>query len=278
MKSSMLNTNTINGIRTVSNWVATLVCVASLAMSTPAWASNPWGRAVGEAQVLHNVTEDLRNRASRLFPNSPATRLACVLDESACGILDLVKCGADWGQLQTALHSFEHINTHLCRAVAADCHMSRDRTIANYLRIIDDRFGDLVRDLSKCKRPIPICPSPYDSYYPPQWPVPYPECEHKPHIPQPVPSHRSIERLNPQIVNPYQPPAIPPQWQGSMPNRSSYQRSTYDFEATKPNHEPQFHTQDGNLAPVDRRSVGREQVERPLATEILGLLMSRATR
>ncbi len=161
------------GIRATSKWAAVVLWISSLAIATPAWASNPWGRAVGEANCLHDVTEDLSHRAHRLFPSSPTTMLTCALDESACRLVELVKCSADWGLLQAGLHEFEHLQTHLCQAVANDCHMSRDRAIANYLRMVDDRFGDLVRDLSKCKVPLPNCPSPYPSHYHSSVPLPY---------------------------------------------------------------------------------------------------------
>ncbi len=278
MKTCGIDGNVTVGVRTVSSWAATLVCIASFSMSNSVLASNPWGRAVGEAQGLHDVTEDLRNRASRLFPTSPATRIACALDESACRILEMVKHGADWGQLQMALESFEHLNTHLCRAIAADCNMSRDRTIANYIRVVEDRFGDLVRDLSKCKRPVSVCPSPYDSYYPPQYPTPYPHYGDEPRIPQHVPTPRSVERYDPRFVNPNLHPAIPDQWQGSMPRNSYYPNSTYDFDTMATNRDHSVQSQVGNLVPVDRRAVENERVERPVASEILGLLMSRALR
>ncbi len=267
-------------VRTVSNWAAAVIWIASFTIATPAQASNPWGRAVGEAQCLHDVTEDLENRTHRLFPNSPATSWTCLLDDAACQLLEMVKCGADWGQLQTALGSFQELNTHVCQLVASDCHMVRDRTIANYLRMVDDRYGDLVRDLSKCKPPVPSCNSPYSSHYHPSHPFPYPQSGLGgiPRIPQPVPSPGEAYNFDPRFVNPNGHPSIPRQWQGSVPRDSYYPRSTYDFEATPSNRGNLTQSQFGNLVPVDRRSVESQSFERPVASEILSLLLSRALR
>ncbi len=264
-------------VRTMSNWATAVVCLVCLMGTTPAWASsNPWARAIGEAKCLHDVTEDLENRTHRLFPNSPATRLTCVLDDVACQLLEMVKCGADWGQLQAALRAFENIQMQVCRLVAADCHMVRDRTIANYLRMVDDRFRDLVRDLSKCKPPVPDCISPYPPHYHPS--LPGIGHDDYPRIPELAPQPREVHNYDPRFVNPNVHPAIPQQWQGAMPQNSYYPRSTYDFDVMSSNRDNSLQSRVGNSVPVDRRSTENNLGERPIASEIMSLLMSRALR
>ena len=265
--------------RSAARFAAALLWLGTVAITTPARASNPWGRAVGEAQCLHDVTEDLRNRAHRLFPAAPATALTCAIDESACQLLDLVKCGADWGQLQVALRRFGEIQAYLCRAITSDCHMSRDRTITNYLRMIDDRYGDLVRDLSKCKPPIPSCNTPYPSHYHPSLPLPFPQPYSGndyggyPDIQQSLQPQPYDNIPDPRYVNPNANPNGPQYWQGSTQRNSYYPRSTYDFDAATAGPSYRQPMNIGSTVPIDRVPSGN-----PVAAEILSLLLSRALR
>jgi len=228
-------------VRYASKLATAMVCLASLAATTPAWASNPWGRAVGEAHALHHVTEDLRNRVHRLFPHSPATPLTRVLDEMACQLRDMVKCGAEWGRLRSGLGAFQDLQRHVDRAIAVDCNLSQDRAIARYLRMIDDRYDDLVHDLSKCK---PWIPGP------------------------PVPSF-----IDPRYLVPPVTPDRPRYWQGSLPRNSfdprstSYSYSTSDFEGLS------SRTDD---RPSDVR--GASLAARPTHADIVGLLLWQVLR
>ena len=210
--------------RNALRWLSVVIALGSLTWSSAARASNPWGRAVGEAHGVQHVTEDLRNRAHRLYAGSPVTALTCAMDDAAIRLVELVKCGADWGALQIELRGFEHLKSHLAHLVPLDCHMNRDRTIAHYLRMIEDRFGDLVRDLSKCKIPVPghqhphfhtdlLIPHSYSDFAPPAYAPP------------------------PPVVV----PRAPEYWQGSVPRETT---------------------------PADR----------PVSSEILAMLISRALR
>ncbi len=269
MKTSIVNK--LIGTRTTSKWATMVLWVSSLVMAAPAYASNPWGRAVGEAQCLHDVTEDLRNRVNRLCPNSIASRLACVVDESACQILDMVKGGADWVQLQSHLQCFQQLESQLCHAVDDDCHLARDRGIQNYLRMIDDRFGDLVRDLSKCKPPAPNCHTAHSYSYQPSILIPYSSNNYGaiPRVPQPMqPQPVYPNGVDPHDGNPGTMPSVPQYWQGSLPRGANYPQSTYDNESMV-----------GLGAQGAQGYAGKTSaVEHPIAAEILTLLLSRVQR
>ncbi|MDZ4848924.1 MAG: hypothetical protein SGI77_06495 [Pirellulaceae bacterium] len=268
-----MNTQTVGrliGTRKTTIFVLSMLCLIFLAASTPAQASNPWGRAVGEAQCLRDVTEDLSNRAHRLFPSCPATEFACALDESACRLREMVKCGADLGSIQAELNRFKEIQSLLCRAVSADFHVARDRSIQNYLRVIDDRYGDLVRDLAKCKPPVPDCRNPYPSHYHPPYPVPYSSSFGSyPRTPQPVQPYSSFQNeLYPRNMNPNVGPNIPQYWQGSIPSNLNNPQSTYDFELQLP----------GNSAGTPRSTSTTLPQEHPIAAEILSMILTNARR
>ena len=257
--------------RTTSKWATMFLWASSLVMAVPAYASNPWGRAVGEAQCLHDVTEDLRNRVNRLCPNSIASQLACVVDESACQILDMAKGGADWGQLQSHLQCFQQLEAQLCHAVADDCHLARDRGIQNYLRMVDDRYGDLVRDLSKCKPPAPSCHTAHSYTYQPSILIPYSSNDYGANrrVPQPVqPQSNYPNAVDPYRANPGTIPSVPQYWQGSLPRGANYRQSTYSNESMYGNQPQGAQGYAGNSSAA----------ENPIALEILSLLLARVQR
>lgn len=225
---------------------------------------NPWSRAVGEADCLHDVTEDLRNRIARLFPGSYSARLACALDESACGLLEMVKCGAAYTHIQLGLQTFDGLRFQLCHAIVQDCRVHRDKGIDRYLSMVDDRFGDLVADLSKCKIPAPTCPSHPSVGFGSSWNLPP-----QGHVlPRPYSSDMRV------LPNPYN-NSVPnfgteePSrfWQGSNVPNGAYPRSTYDNEP--PTHPGSYSR---NL-PTPSNGLVQDH---PIAAEILTMLMQRA--
>lgn len=259
------------GTRTAFKWAAILFSIGHLVGASPVLASNPWGRAAGEAQCLRDVTEDLSNRAHRLFPSAPATAITCVLDESACRLREMVKCGADWNPLQGELQLFQGLQTQLCQTVTHDPCVARDRSIQNYLRMVDDRYGDLVRDLSKCKPPMPSCNSPYPTHYHPSGLTPYAQSSYGvyPTIPQPLqPRPAYPNDRDPHNMNPNGYPSAPQYWQGSLPGDSHFPRSTYDYESLPSNRTDRVTNYASNL----------NSSEHPVAAEILSLLLSRSMR
>ncbi len=224
---------------------------------------NPWSRAVGEADCLHDVTEDLRNRIARLFPGSYSARLACALDESACGLLEMVKCGADYVHIQVGLQNFDSLRFQLCHAIVQDCRVHRDKGIDRYLSMVDDRFGDLVADLSKCKIPAPTSPIRPSVGYPSVWNLPP-----QGHVlPRPYSSDTRV------MPNPYNPsPNFGNEepsrfWQGSNVPGGVFPRSTYDYEVPT---QPGLYTRNLKTEPNDFLQ------QHPVAAEILTMLLQQA--
>jgi hypothetical protein len=202
-----------------------LLAVVSLMTPSSALASNPWSRAVGEADELHDSTEDLRNRMHRLYLASPATSLSCSLDELAHQIEEMVKCGADYNQLQWSLQSFQTLEQQVAYAIAADCRIHSDRSIRHYVERIEEDYRDLVRDLSKCQ--IPVCTTNHRhvSPYPIVLPQPYPQPHYgaKPSLPSPpvvqpwpvAPNHGHGSNWNGTVPKGGPNNNVPQYWQGS---------------------------------------------------------------
>lgn len=268
-----------------SQWIvttmATLISLGSFfAGQTSFAATNPWSRAIGEAKELQWETEDLRNRLNRLYAGSPAAQLSCSLDNSASAVVEMVKCGADYYQLQMGLQTFKSIQLQLCHLVANDCRIHHDQTTARYLKKVEDRYNYLVNDLAKCRMPT-SCPTPGIQSYSNPWALPSPYPSAQPAIP---PGY-SMPPVIPFGGTPYQeipnqntPNEVPRYWQGSLQPSNSYPRSTYDFEpnGVHPREmNPNFPTAISSYksVPIDRPA----QVERPpVAAEILSLLIQRA--
>jgi hypothetical protein len=114
---------------------------------------NPWGRAVGEAIDLRSITEDMRNRANRLYPGSAAAALTHEQDELACRLREAVKNGAHPMDLRSGL-------AHFCGM------QRRDRGLKHYAKRVDGMYGNLVRDLSRTKPILPgFGPFPSEQFF-----------------------------------------------------------------------------------------------------------------
>jgi hypothetical protein len=252
-----------------SHWVvttmATLMGLGSLfGAQTSHAATNPWSRAIGEAKELQWETDDLRNRLNRLYPGSPAAQLSCSLDESACSVVEMVKGGADFYQLQVGLQSFKNIQLQLCHVVAMDFRIRNDQSTGRYLKKVEDRYNYLVADLSKSRPLPPSCPTPgYQSYSNP-WALPSPYPSSQPAIP---PGY-SMPPVIPFGGNqqPSTPNEIPHYWQGSLPSNSMLPGSIHDPHGLNPSFPASVSS--NRLAQGDRP---------PVAAEILGLLIQRAS-
>jgi hypothetical protein len=268
-----------------SQWVvttmATLIGLGSFSAGQTSFAaSNPWSRAIGEAKELQDETEDLRNRLNRLYAGSPAAQLSCSLDNSASAIVEMVKLGADYYQLQIGLQTFKSIQMQLYHVVATDCRIHHDQTTTRYLQKVEDRYNYLVNDLAKCRLPT-SCPTHGIQSYSNPWALPSPYPSAQPAIP---PGY-SMPPVIPFGGTPYQevpnqstPNEVPRYWQGSLPPNSHYPRSTYDFEpngAYSREMNPNYPTAISSYKsiPIDRPT----QVERaPIAAEVLSLIIQRA--
>lgn len=132
---------------------------ASLFGLSPAHASNPWGRAIGEAIALRDVTRDMRNRSERLFPRTPIAFLATAQNETACNIYAAIQQGAPGHLIVGMLGDFQRIQQRLNQVICIDRFAANDHGLRTYRRLVEDRFLDLRKDLERCNcampRPLP---------------------------------------------------------------------------------------------------------------------------
>jgi hypothetical protein len=129
-------------------------------------ATNPWGRTIGEAIALRDVTRDMRNRAERLFARSPIAYLATVQNETACRLYEAIQCGAPSYHLSRMLQEFQIVQSRLNESICVDRIAANDHGLRNYQRLVEDRFLDLTRDLERCNcsSPRALPSSPYSAY------------------------------------------------------------------------------------------------------------------
>ncbi len=131
------------GVRTV---FASLGLIAMLCSSTQA---NPWSRALGDARSVQNRTKDIAERLNREFPYSQVTTVALRMDNAACQLVDAVKCGASWGQVQASLAGTCALATQVNALVNADCHVRNDRRTRDYVNDLAKRVERLRCNLDK---------------------------------------------------------------------------------------------------------------------------------
>lgn len=143
--------------------VATWAVGFSLCGLPPVHASNPWGRTIGEAIALRDVTRDMRNRSERLFPRTPISYLATVQNETACRIYEAIQQGAPGQLISGMLGEFQLIQERLNQVICVDRFAANDPGLKTYRRLVEDRFRDLTRDLERCSCATPR-PLPYSTY------------------------------------------------------------------------------------------------------------------
>jgi hypothetical protein len=133
---------------------------------SPAHATNPWGRTIGEAIVLRDVTRDMRNRSERLFARSPIAYLATVQNETACRLYEAIQCGAPGHHVSRLLEEFQVVQSRLNQSICFDRIAANDHGLRTYRRLVEDRFLDLTRDLERCHCSTPrvLQSSPYSTY------------------------------------------------------------------------------------------------------------------
>jgi hypothetical protein len=135
----------------------------SLCGLSPVHASNPWGRTIGEAIALRDVTRDMRNRSERLFPRTPISFLATAQNETACRISESIQHGAPGQLISAMLGEFQLIQERLNQAICIDRFAANDHGLKTYRRLVEDRFLDLRRDLERCNCTTPRA-LPYSTY------------------------------------------------------------------------------------------------------------------
>jgi hypothetical protein len=158
-----------------------------------AWA-NQWASSVGEARDVQNRTHDLYERVSRSFPYSPVAHSVMHLDNAACQLVDAVKCGAAWHQVQASLRTTCSLAGQLNGAINQDCDVRNDRRVRDYMLDLSKRIERLRCSLDKdyertqpsfCA-PVHRVPSyrpPLGSFPMPRMPLPGYALPHKEHYP-----------------------------------------------------------------------------------------------
>jgi hypothetical protein len=216
--------NPIGGLlRVATRSMALLVVLLGAAVAQ----ANPWARALGDAYAMQRKTEDISERLNKSFPYSPATHAALQLDNAACQLLESVKCGASWQQVQSTLHRTCSLATQVNALVNSDCDVRNDRHTRNNLTELARRVERLRLNLDKAYAATQpkFCPPSHAHQ---------PDFDRYPHAQSAPPQWRGGISLrvapgNPTYVNPRQ---------YAQPNGTPYYpRNTYDFDREPFTHE-----------------------------------------
>ncbi|MEQ1825545.1 MAG: hypothetical protein ABL921_06345 [Pirellula sp.] len=120
-----------------------------LAVSTPSALANQWAPSVGEAKEVQFRTHDISTRVNRTFPYSPVAHAALHLDNTASQLVESVKCGAAWHQVQDALHRTCSMAGQVNSLINEDCDVRNDRRIRDYMLDLSKRVERLRCSLDK---------------------------------------------------------------------------------------------------------------------------------
>ena len=118
-------------------------------MMSSSTSANPWSRTLGDAKYVQYRTKDIAERLNREFPYSQVTMVALQMDNSACQLLDAVKCGAAWGQVQASLSRTCAYAGQVNELVNADCHVRNDRRTRDFINDLSKRIERLHCSLDK---------------------------------------------------------------------------------------------------------------------------------
>ena len=145
-----------------------LAVMSYLASFAPATFANPWSSTLGDARSVQRRTEDIAERLNREFPYSRATMVAAQLDNAACQLVDAIKCGASWEQVQASLSRTCALAGQVNALANADCHVRNDRRTRDHLNDLSKRIERLHCNLEKAyARTQPkFCPVPIHSHRP----------------------------------------------------------------------------------------------------------------
>lgn len=108
-----------------------------------------WSGALGDARSVQHKTEDIAERLNKEFPHSPATLLALHLDNAACQLVESIKCGATWDQVQSSLSRTCALTGQVNEYANADCNVRNDRRIRDYINDLSKRIERLRCNLDK---------------------------------------------------------------------------------------------------------------------------------
>ena len=225
--------------------VETFSVIAFFAALTPLALANPWSWALGDARSVQSRTKDIAERLNREFPYSQATRIALYMDNAACQMVDDIKCGASWEQVQASLSRTCALASQVNEMANADCHVRNDNRTRDYINDLSKRVERLRCNLDKAyaKTQPKFCPQPIVAQRP-NWNA-RPQLEpfansqnggwNSSFQLRAVPSQPShVERCQPNIE-----PRFPSQ---------PYPRDTYEFDSAPYSDQPR-----GPVGPIEYR-------------------------
>ncbi len=120
-----------------------------IAILSQATYANPWSRALGDARSVQSRTKDIAHRLNREFPYSQSTTVALHMDNAACQLVDAVKCGASWEEVQASLSRTCALASQVNALVNADCNVRNDRRTRDYINDLSKRVERLRCNLDK---------------------------------------------------------------------------------------------------------------------------------
>ncbi len=179
--------------------------IATLATHSFAGA---WSSALGDARSVQHKTEDIAERLNKEFPYSQVTTVALHLDNAACQLVESIKCGASWEQVQSSLSRICALGGQVNDLADADCHVRNDGRIRDYINDLSKRTERLHCSLDKAYAKT-----------------------------QPIFCHPPVVSQRPY---PAAPSAV---WNGSFQSRTvPYDTSHHQYQAM-PSEDPRFNTQ-----------------------------------
>ena len=124
---------------------AVFVAIGLIALMAPSTFANPWSWTLGDARSVQCRTKDIAERLNREFPYSQATMVALQMDNSACQLVDAIKCGASWEQVQSLVSRTCAIAGQVNQLANSDCHVRNDRRTRDYINDLSKRIERLRR-------------------------------------------------------------------------------------------------------------------------------------
>ncbi len=140
-------TSTVRGLNV--GWRFIVPVLGIIAMLSQSTFANPWSRALGDARSVQSRTKDIAERLNREFPYSQATTVALHMDNAACQLVEDVKCGASWGQVQASLSRTCALASQVNALANADCSVRNDRRVRDYINDLSKRVERLRCNLDK---------------------------------------------------------------------------------------------------------------------------------
>ncbi len=204
-----------------------LAAMGFLFILAPQSFAGVWSSALGDARSVQHKTEDIAERLNKDFPYSQVTVIALHLDNAACQMVESIKCGASWEQVQSILSRTCGLAGQVNELANLDCNVRNDRRIRDYVNDLSKRAERLHCSLDKAyaKTQPKFCTPPVVS--------------HRPFATAPSAGWNSSFQLR---VVPSEPSHYPYR---SMPNQDprfnaqpDYPRDTYEFDSPRYDAQP----------------------------------------